>query len=542
MDINQLGTSNLTTSGLLTPDVLATSNNLFISQPNTQNSATPASLSFSQSALFGSPNLSQSALFGSPNLSQSASLNSAESIVYLNSLGISPTNPAVSTSTVSLVDQNNFSIGNMPKTLTFKGSSASEDLYLKLDASSILNFSTDGTNYFSLNLADLSTKLDISVDLGDGNDSLYIDSSVFKALQNTDSKISFDGGLGNNTLYGPAIDTTWNVTGQNSGNLGKIEFQNVSNLKGAADNQDEFVFSSLGSLSGVADGGAGGFDTLVLDGGSYASANYMATSPNDGTIALDDKLIKYAGLEPIIDNTVVTDRVFNATNSDDNIVVQADSTIGRTIIFSSNATFESISFLNPSSSLTINALDGKDTFTINSLGIGFNANLNINGGIGNDSVVFGQNLSLNGRNLSVNAESITVASGVILDLTKVGGTSGDISFIASDTQTQNLLSATGLSQITLSGATIKAGNVNLSATSTVSGSINNIAALVNLASTAGVALVDSRIESSGNVLISSISSVTGDAVAQGLNSQVDTSVDAAVAISIINSSAIADVS
>ncbi|MCY7332058.1 MAG: hypothetical protein LH649_05235 [Pseudanabaena sp. CAN_BIN31] len=468
MDINQLGTSNLTGSGFITPDVLATDNTLFISQPNTQNPTTTASLSSSQSTLLGSSNF------------EIVSLNSSESIVYLNNFGISRTNSIASTSTIPLIDQNSFSVGSLPKTLMFKGSSASDDLYLKLDASSILNFSTDGTNYFSLNFADLSDKLDISVDLGDGNDSLHIDSSVFKALQNVDSKIRFDGGLGSNSLYGPAIDSTWNVTGSNSGDLGKIEFQNVGDLKGAADNKDEFVFSPLGNLSGVADGGSGGFDTLVINGGTYTSSLYTAFSPNDGTIALDDKLITYAGLEPIIDNTIVADRVFNATIGNDNIVVQDDG-VGRTIIFSSDSTptFESISFLNPSSSLTINALDGKDTVTVNSLHIGFNANLTINGGanfiasqiidnsfidanvFAGDTVTFAASLTLLGKNLKVDAERINVNAGVTISVQNPTGDSGNVEFTGENISLLNnsriLAAKTG---------TFKDGNVTLTADET----------------------------------------------------------------------------
>lgn len=148
----------------------------------------------------------QSPLISSNSLT--SSLSPTESIVYLNSTGISQ-NAFVAASTVPLntdgsiplVDQDNFVVGNMPTTLTFIGSNFSDDLYLKLDANSILNFSTDGINFSSSSSVSLAWKSDISINLGDGNDRLYVDESVFNALQNSNSKIRFDGGFGSNTIF-----------------------------------------------------------------------------------------------------------------------------------------------------------------------------------------------------------------------------------------------------------------------------------------------------------------------------------------------------
>jgi hypothetical protein len=108
MDINQLGISNLNGSGLITPDVLATTNTLSILQQNNQNSPTTVSLSSSQSSLLGYPDF------------EIVSLNSSESIVYLSNFGISRSNSIASPSTVPLIDQNGFSIGSMSKALMFR--------------------------------------------------------------------------------------------------------------------------------------------------------------------------------------------------------------------------------------------------------------------------------------------------------------------------------------------------------------------------------------------------------------------------------------
>ncbi|TWH39301.1 beta strand repeat-containing protein [Dulcicalothrix desertica] len=424
--------------------------------------------------------------------------------------------------------------------LSFLGTERVDNLYLKVGADQIFEFSTDGVNFAQVDGLTLSADTKISVDLGSGDDGLYVDSSLVNALKSTGAKLSFDGGQGNDTLFGPNLDTTWNITGYNSGNFDSIEFRGVDNLKAAANNYATFVFTPDGNLSGVADGGDGNLGTLVIEGGTYNTTKFIAFGPHSGEIYLDSKIIRYAGLAPIFDNTVTADRVFTATDGDDQILVTRAAT-GQTSIFSSNGTFESISFFNPSNSLTIKGLGGNDRITVDSLDPNFTKLLIIDGNDGNDSVIFSKNLTVNGGNLTVNAENIAVNNGVIIDITKPGGIDGVISFTASDTKSS--FNASGQAQINLSGATIKAGNINISATSAVTSSVTSLpVALVNLASTANIAVIDSRIESSGNVTIASSSTVTGTAIAQGLSSYVDTSVDAAVATSIINSSAIARIS
>ena len=52
-------------------------------------------------------------------------------------------------------------------------------------------------------------------------------------------------------------------------------------------------------MSGVYDGGAGGFDSLVFDNGPHFSASYDPTGANSGTIVTDGQALSFAGLEPI---------------------------------------------------------------------------------------------------------------------------------------------------------------------------------------------------------------------------------------------------
>ena len=62
-------------------------------------------------------------------------------------------------------------------------------------------------------------------------------------------------------------------------------------------------------------GGDGGFDSLIITGGSFSEAIYGASGPDSGTITLDDTIINYTGLEPITDNNNVADRVFTITTT-----------------------------------------------------------------------------------------------------------------------------------------------------------------------------------------------------------------------------------
>ena len=111
--------------------------------------------------------------------------------------------------------------------------------------------------------------------------------------------ISFDGGAGSgDTVRGPATDTTWTIDGAGSGSAANLTFAGVENLAGAPDNKDTFVYAPGGSLAGTADGGAGGYDTLVVKG-KRGSVKSSPVDRSSGTMRVDGVPIAYAGLEPI---------------------------------------------------------------------------------------------------------------------------------------------------------------------------------------------------------------------------------------------------
>jgi len=173
------------------------------------------------------------------------------------------------------------------------------------------------------------------------------------------------------------------------------------------------------------DGGAGGLDTLVIQGGQFATANYTADGPDAGTIVLDQTTIHYLGLEPITDNSAVDERVFADTTGTGQQIRLCDDdnpTNGFSRI-DSNGTggFESITFRNPATSLTILAGEGNDTITVDALDTGFAAALVVCGEQGSDAIEVTHNLTLPGQGLVLVAETITVYTGVVIDTRHVDG-------------------------------------------------------------------------------------------------------------------------
>ncbi len=153
-----------------------------------------------------------------------------------------------------------------------------------------------------LAFGDLNEISGISIAAGAGNTSLTIDAKSF-AGQSAPS-ISFTGGDGqNNVIFDNSAATNWTLTGANagtvSGNGVNLSFQNVANLTGAANNNDTLTVDQGGTLSGVFDGGVGGFDSLVFDNGPHQSASYSPTGPQSGSVTLDGQAYNFLNLEPV---------------------------------------------------------------------------------------------------------------------------------------------------------------------------------------------------------------------------------------------------
>ncbi len=90
----------------------------------------------------------------------------------------------------------------------------------------------------------------VSIHAGDGDDDLLITEFL-------SGDATFDGGEGNDCLYGPDFNNLWTIAGINKGSLaGTIAFKNTENLHGGKED-DTFEFKNGGSLSGGVHGDLG---------------------------------------------------------------------------------------------------------------------------------------------------------------------------------------------------------------------------------------------------------------------------------------------
>jgi hypothetical protein len=282
------------------------------------------------------------------------------------------------------------------------------------------------------------------------------------------------GGAGWDVLDGPISDTTWSVTGNGSGTAAGVGFTGFERLVGAANNQDTFVFSPGGAISGGIDGGAGGFDTLVLNG-NYDTVVMNPTDGSSGSVTLDGNTIQYAGLEPIMNTGTVANMVFDLPDGSTAAVLSAATTAGF-LTLSDPGSAETTTFRDPTGSLTINLGQGVitgNTLTIQSLDSAFAAGLivasqdagsiadAITGSffipLSNNTVNVDTNVSTDGGEFSINAATVNVQAGVTIDTRSPTASSGEIRIAGPEGSTQ------GPHNVTIgSGAVLDANAFNSS--------------------------------------------------------------------------------
>jgi len=99
-------------------------------------------------------------------------------------------------------------------------------------------------------------------------------------------------------------------------------------VNGVAGNDElilDFAFGDVIPDDGLDyDGGfEAGSDQLTLENGSFTTVTYTATGPGAGTVDLDGDVVRYVFLDPILDTTTATNRVFvDATGSGQTIEVE----------------------------------------------------------------------------------------------------------------------------------------------------------------------------------------------------------------------------
>ncbi len=167
-------------------------------------------------------------------------------------------------------------------------------------------------------------------------------------------------------------------------------------------------YNGLVTSSILFDGGAGA-DTLEINGGTFSNVDHFFLNANDGWVDLDGHYIDYWGLAPIFDNVSVTDREFIFLGAAETVSMRDDGTAGNGVSFIQSTWGESVSFTNPTNSLTIDTTfgGGPDTINIEGLDSLFDGDLYVFGK-SNDSVRFRANATnLGSRNLTISAGTVT---------------------------------------------------------------------------------------------------------------------------------------
>src|SRR6185503_15696897 len=96
--------------------------------------------------------------------------------------------------------------------------------------------------------------------------------------------------------------------------------------------------------------------------GIFTNITHSFVNAADGSVSIDGYLISYAGLEPVTDNLSATSRIFTFTSNAETVTLADSGAAGDTISTISSTLGESVTFVNPTSSLTVNLTNGADVF------------------------------------------------------------------------------------------------------------------------------------------------------------------------------------
>lgn len=186
--------------------------------------------------------------------------------------------------------------------------------------------------------------------------------------------------------------------------------------------------------------------------GTATSVEYFFNNSSSGSIRIDGTLsdfINYTGLEPVTSTINAVDITLNYSNVAETISISS-SGVGETTITSTAG--ETLTFLNPSGTVTINTGDGSDLIELNSLTADFTASLIINGEGDTDTLNINNSNSLvTGKNLEFNVETINIANGIVLSATGIAlnatevNLDGDLdsSNVSGDATSVNVLGSAG---------------------------------------------------------------------------------------------------
>lgn len=239
---------------------------------------------------------------------------------------------------------------------------------------------------------------------------------------------------------------------------------------GAPDRDDTLTLDWTQSLCVPAgglrfDGGAAGFDTLRVDGGSFETVTFDYTDAHSGDITYEPAnaapvRLHYEGLEPLTNTGSAVNLVFNLPSGGPgaNLARLVDDGVpGNNISRLEGLSFEATNFTNPTGSLTVRAGGGFDSIGLccgfeSGRGAGqFSASLNLTGFnmiTVNSPLDLAGSVSLSGANISLPAGLVTTTGSQTYAATSslsLGGV------------TPVVLTSTGMGDLVLSGPLVDAG-------------------------------------------------------------------------------------
>lgn len=202
----------------------------------------------------------------------------------------------------------------------------------------------------------------------------------------------------------------------------------------------------------------GSGDKLVLERGSssglFNSITHTFTNASDGSVGMGSTTVNYIELEGVTDNLDTVDRFFTFNGGSETISL-ADASGARMTIDSSLS--ESITFGNPTGSLTINAGTGDDILALASFDSAFNASLNVHGGTGNDAVNLDAGMTFaSGRSLDIDLQNDDAIPG-----TDYINVAANADFILSGSGSATLKASQHISMAASSSITAVDGSITL---------------------------------------------------------------------------------
>ncbi|MCB9939631.1 MAG: hypothetical protein H6823_15420, partial [Planctomycetaceae bacterium] len=200
------------------------------------------------------------------------------------------------------------------------------------------------------------------------------------------------------------------------------------------DYSNGFFSNAITFHGGNQGSGAGTGDRLTyVANGSTVITTVAHTFANeaDGAVSVTSGsstgVVVYTGLEPIADNLSAANRTFTFNGGQETITLSDGTASDGRMTIDSTAS-ESVDFVIPTASLTINAGSGDDTIEIDSVDADYHAALTINGDAEDDSVGINTALTLgNGSvtgHLTINAETITLNDASAPSINTTGGDAG----------------------------------------------------------------------------------------------------------------------